>query len=147
MQILLDGRGACWNDIFNLRAGPKGGWRQIEVVVDSGACDAVANPKDFPGCDVEETEESRRGEYRHGAGGGPIQKVGSMKVEFVRNEGRRVKIRMKAGAVKNTLLPAARLDEAGFDVELGPGPGLRNPRAGQITPLTRKGGMHILFDC
>ena len=34
-------------------------WKKVEAAVDSGACDNVGNPRDFPGIDVKETEESK----------------------------------------------------------------------------------------
>ena len=46
-------------------------WTCIQAAVDTACVDHVANPKDFPGLQVSETPESRRGDSWTTAGGSP----------------------------------------------------------------------------
>ena len=59
----------------------------MEAAVDSGAIDIVANPRDFPGARIEETEESKKGETWTCAGGKTIPKLGAMCVNWVTEKG------------------------------------------------------------
>ena len=63
---------------------------------------------------------------------------------FVTNEGKRVRVRIKAGDVNKTLISVSRLQEAGFDTNLTKYPHLRNTRTGEKINLLKKGGMFIL---
>ena len=55
-------------------------WKKVEAAVDSGACDNVGNPRDFPGTEVKDTEESTSDDPKvnswMGAGGDGIPKLG-----------------------------------------------------------------------
>ena len=123
-------------------------WKKIEAAVDSGACDNVGNPREFPGIDVKETLESKSEDPKInswiGAGGDGIPKLGEMKIPFVTNEGKRVIMRIKAGDVNKTLILVSRLQEAGFDTNLTKHPHLRNTKTGERINLIKKGGMFIL---
>ena len=123
-------------------------WKKVEAAVDSGACDNVGNPREFPGIEVKETEESKSDDPKInswiGAGGDGIPKLGEMKVPFVTNEGKKVRMRIKAGDVNKTLISVSRLQEAGFDTNLTKHPHLRNTRTGEKINLLKKGGMFIL---
>ena len=55
---------------------------KIEAAVDSGAVDIVGNPDDFPGIPVEQTEESKNGDYWVGPGGARVIKEGEMRVNW-----------------------------------------------------------------
>ena len=48
-------------------------WICIKAAVDTACVDHVANPKDFPGIEVSETPESRRGDSWRAAGGSSTQ--------------------------------------------------------------------------
>ena len=116
--------------------------------MDSGACDNVGNPRDFPGTEVKDTEESKSDDPKInswiGAGGDGIPKLGEMKIPFVTDEGKRVRMRIKAGDVNKTLISVSRLQEAGFDTNLTKHPHLRNTKTGEKINLIKKGGMFIL---
>ena len=122
-------------------------WKKVEAAVDSGACDNVGNPRDFPGVDVKETEESKSDDPKInswiGAGGDGISKLGEMKIPFVTDEGKRMRMRLKAGGVNKTLISVSRLQEAGFDTNLTKHPHLRNTKTGEKISLMKKGGMYI----
>ena len=130
------------------RANTKTIRKKLEAAVDSGACDNVGNPREFPGIEVKETEESKSDDPKInswiGAGGDGIPKLGEMKVPFVTNEGKKARMRIKAGDVNKTLISVSRLQEAGFDINLTKYPHLRNTRTGEKINLLKKGGMFIL---
>ena len=90
--------------------------------MDSGACDNIGNPRDFPGTEVKDTKESKSDDPKInswiGAGGDGKPRLGEMKIPFVSNEGRGVTMRVKAGDVNKTLISVSRLQEAGFDTNL-----------------------------
>ena len=123
-------------------------WKKVEAAVDSGACDNVGNPRDFPGAEVKDTEESKSDDPKInswiGAGGDGIPKLGEMKIPFVTDEGKKVRMRIKAGDVNKTLISVSRLQEAGFDTNLTQYPHLRNTKTGEKIHLIKKGGMFIL---
>ena len=73
----------------------------------------MANPKDFPGIEVSETPESRRGDSWRAAGGSPILKLGELKIPWRTDASIRHGIVAKAGSVGKTLLSGDRLIEAG----------------------------------
>ena len=79
-----------------------------------------------------------------GAGGDGIPKLGEMKVPFVTDEGKRVRMRIKAGDVNKTLISVSRLQEAGFDTNLTKHPHLRNTKTGEKINLIKNRGMFIL---
>ena len=114
----------------------------------SGAVDSVGNPREFPGVELRETEESRSDDEKInswiGAGGDSIPKLGEMKVPFVTDEGKSARMRIKAGDVNKTLISVSRLQEAGFDTNLTKNPHLRNNKTGERIALKKKGGMFIL---
>ena len=123
-------------------------WKKIEAAVDSGACDNVGNPRDFPGIEVKGTAESKSDDPKVnswvGAGGDGIPKLGEMKIPCVTHEGKKVVLRIKAGDVNKTLISVSRLQEAGFDTNFTKHPHLRNTKTGEKIHLMKKGGMFIL---
>ena len=120
-------------------------WRRIESAVDSGSVDIVANPRDFHGCEVQETEESRNEEHWVGAGGQRIDKLGEMQVEWFTDDMKKKRTRVKAGKVGRMLWSVGKLNEAGFDVFLTKrNPRIVNTKTGEVTHLIRKGGMFVM---
>ena len=111
-------------EIQAVKTEEKWGWVEIEAAVDSACVDNVVNPKDFPGIELAETEESRRGDTWRAAGGSPIKKLGEMRIPWQTATGAKHGLRAKAGHVGKTLLSADRLIEAGYAVILNK----RNPR-------------------
>ena len=55
-----------------------------------------------------------------------------------------MKMRTKAGNVKQTLLSASKLNDAGYDVQLNNRPKLKHLKTGEEIPLVKKGGVYIL---
>ena len=55
-----------------------------------------------------------------------------------------MKMKTKAGNVKQTLLSASKLNDAGYDVQLNSRPKLKHLKTGEEIPRVKKGGMYIL---
>ena len=120
-------------------------WKRIEAAIDSGAVDIVANPKDFPGVEVEATEESRSGEHWVCAGGKRIPKLGRFKIEWWTNDGMKKRTTAQAGSVQKTLISVSKLNEAGYEAHLTKNrPRLINVKSREVIELKKKGGMFIL---
>ena len=120
-------------------------WREIEAAVDTACVDNVVNPKDFPGIELIETEESKRGDSWTAAGGSPIKKLGEMKIPWQTETGAKHGLRAKAGGVGKTLISGDRLLEAGYAVILN----RRNPRlvhetTKEVIRLERRNRMFIM---
>ena len=120
-------------------------WVEIEAAVDSACVDNVVNPKNFPGIDLIETEESKRGDSWTAAGGSPIKKLGEMKIPWQTETGGKHGLRAKAGSVSKTLISADRLLEAGYAVILN----RRNPRivhetTKEVIKLERRNRMFLM---
>ena len=120
-------------------------WREIEAAVDTACVDNVVNPRDFPGIELIETEESKRGDSWTAAGGSPIKKLGEMRIPWQTETGAKHGLRAKAGGVGKTLISGDRLLEAGYAVILN----RRNPRlvhetTKEVIKLERRNRMFIL---
>ena len=126
------------------RSKAGGLWRKIEAAIDSGAVDAVANPRDFPEAIIKPTAESRRGDQWVCAGGKEIPKMGRMNIAFKTETGKEMKMSIKAGPVNKTLIAVSKLVEAGYEVYLTKRPRIVNPKTKEEITLHRKGGMFIL---
>ena len=98
---------------------------------------------------MKETQESKSADPQINswisAGGDGIPKLGEMKIPFVTNDGKRVRMRMKAGDVNKTLISVSRLQEAGFDTNLTKYPHLRNTKTGEKINLVKKGGIECSY--
>ena len=120
-------------------------WVCIEAAVDTACVDNVANPKDFPGVPLFETEASKRGDSWTAAGGSPIPKLGELKIPWQTDGGTKHGMIAKAGNVGKTLISGDRLLEAGYAVILNK----RNPRLVHETTketikLERKNRMFLM---
>ena len=117
----------------------------MEAAVDTACVDHVANPKEFPGLQLIETAESKRGDSWTAAGGSPIPKLGEMKIPWKSDKGVTHGIVVKAGNVGKTLLSGDKLLDAGYDIILNK----RNPRlvhqsTKEIINLERRNRMFIM---
>ena len=122
-------------ELFTVTGKSKGEiWRKIEAAVDSGAVDVVGNPRDFPGIDVQDTKESRGQDSWISANGDEIPKLGAMDVDFETEGGRKMRMKVKAGAVSKTLISVSRLMEAGYETNLSRRPYLKNVKTGGRIP-------------
>ena len=117
----------------------------MEAAVDTACVDHVANPKEFPGLELIETAESKRGDSWTAAGGSPIAKLGEVKIPWKTDKGVTHGIVVKAGDVGKTLLSGDKLLDAGYDIILNK----RNPRlvhqnTKEVISLERRNRMFIM---
>ena len=104
------------NKVKHQRSDDKKGWDKLSLVVDSGACDSVVDPRHLLGYCIQETKESRRGETFITASGDPIPQLGE-KVAMVYIEGGALKkIRTQCTTVSKPLLSVKRMIEVGHFV-------------------------------
>ena len=120
-------------------------WKEIEAAIDTACVDNVVNPKHFPGLELIETDESKRGDSWTAAGGSKIPKLGEMKIAWQTDTGGKHGLRAKAGGVSKTLISGDRLLEAGYAVILNK----RNPRlvhetTKEVIKLERRNRMFLM---
>ena len=120
-------------------------WIEIEAAVDTACVDNVVNPKHFPGIQLHETEESKRGDAWTAAGGSSIPKLGEMRIPWQSATGAKHGLRAKAGNVGKTFISGDRLLEAGYAIILN----RRNPRlvhetTKEVIKLERKNRMFMM---
>ena len=133
-------------DILANAEGAQSKWIRIEAAVDSGAVDPVINAgKLLPHLPIRQTPESERGEEWTAAGGGKIPKEGEVTIEWLTNDHRRKRSKMKVGNVGRTLISVSRLNECGYEAFLNK----RNPRLvhswnGECIPLRKSAGMFLV---
>ena len=90
------------------------GWRCIELLVDSGAVDNVADPKEFPEYSVKPSEGSRAGMYYIAANKGKIKNEGEQRLVLMSlDESHGFRLKMQSAAVSRPILSVIRLVESG----------------------------------
>ena len=119
-------------------------WKCVEAAVDSGATDIVADPAQFPHCEIEETEASKRGESWTCASNRPIKKLGQIRLEWYTDEFEKMRTTIQCGKVGKTLVGCSVLRRAGYDTYLTQEPHLWDRRRHRKIRLTEKNGMCIL---
>ena len=122
------------------------GWKEIEVTIDSGACDIVMPINMCSEIPLQESERQRkRMEYEVANG------------ETIPNEGERHCLLMTMGAqmpkkivfqvadVHKALLSITRVADAGYECHLSKAGGyLLDIYTGEKVPITRKGNLYIM---
>ena len=94
-------------------AEDKKGWQRISMIVDSGACDIVADPRSLPGYPIQENEASRNGSAFLTAAGDPIPHLGEKEMVVCSGSGDIRTIRTQLSIVANPLLSVKKMIEAG----------------------------------
>ena len=122
------------------------GWRCVELLVDSGAVDNVADPKEFPEYPIEPSDGSRAGMYYIAANKGMIQNQGEQHLLLMSlDESHGFRIKMQSAEVSRPILSVIRLGENGNDVFFRQDGGtIKNRESGQETHFARKHGIFIL---
>ena len=131
--------------IMSNTADDKWEWEEVKAVVDSGSVDMVINKKRLPGHKVHETEDSRNGSHWTCAGSTKIFKQGMVKMQWISEEGTKMRTEMMVGDVGKTLVSTHRLDEMGWDTYITHiNPQIVNRETGETTKLAKKGRLHYL---
>ena len=97
-------------------AQPASTWRQVSIVIDSGACDNVINPEDVPEHEVKESIESKRGENFFSATGEPIPNLGDIQLPMFTREGTQRGMKFKGAPVAKPLGAVKKICSAGHFV-------------------------------
>ena len=91
-------------------------WVWFSLVVGSGACDNVVDPRDMPGYPLRETRESRNGETFVTASGDPIPQLGKKVATLLNEGGVPKKLKTQCTTVSKLLLSVKRMTEVGHFV-------------------------------
>jgi hypothetical protein len=120
------------------------GWEEIEITVDSGACDTVLPSKMLPGVKLEETEASRNGEEYEVANGHVIYNEGVKRcIMMTRGSATPKGIIFQVSDVHKPLMSVGSMADAGFECLLGRAGGLlRDEDSGEMIPLERRGNLY-----
>ena len=125
-------------------AHPRNDWRLIEAVVDSGAEESVADPKDIPG-ELMPSAMSRAGKSHVAASSTKIPNWGQKAVQFMTDEGHTCGIPFQCANVAKPLIAATQLAEAGNEVVLRKRDRvIKNLTTKREVKLHRRGGVYIL---
>ena len=93
------------------------GWRCIELLVDSGAVDNVADPQEFPEYSVKPSEGSRAGMNYIAANKGKIKNEGEQRLILMPlDESHGFRLKMQSAAVSRPILSVIRVVESGNNV-------------------------------
>ena len=90
----------------------KDGWTRVSLIVESGACETVADPRAFPGYPLDETAASRVGEVFLTVAGDPIPQLGEKQVLICTESGDIRSIKAQCSIVAKPLLSVKRMTEA-----------------------------------
>ena len=127
--------------------GPKDEqWEEIEITVDSGACDTVLPSRMLSSIKLEQNDASRRGEEYKVANGCTIPVEGE-KRSIMMTIGSMIPkgIVFQVSNVHKPLLSVGSMADAGFDCILSKDEGIMRDRdSGEETPLVRRGNLYIL---
>ena len=123
---------------------PKGGWRVITAVVDSGAEETVAPPGLLPG-KVEVSAMQRAGGRYRAANGARIPNLGQQLTTFHTPDGHSCSLRFQIAGVERPLISVSQLAKTGHKVEFGADEAsIVHLRSGRRIRLQRAGGVYLL---
>ena len=122
------------------------GWVEIEVTVDSGACDTVMPTGMCGHISIIETLESRQGAEYEVANGESIPNVGERRCFLMTENSTQMKrIAFQCADVHKPLLSVSTVADLGYTCILGKDGGeLRDNLSGDIIPLQRKGNLYTM---
>ena len=122
-----------------------GNWEEIEMAVDSGATETVANDTMISSVPTEPGPASKRGVEYEVANGTRIPNEGEKRFEAVTGEGQHRKLVVQVCDVNQGLLSVSKATAANnrvvFDAD---GCYIENKDSGEITRLKEKKGMYAL---
>ena len=96
-----------------LTAEEKLKYDQVDITMDSGAGAPVANPKDFPGCEVTDSPGSLAGQMFVGPDGSKIANEGQFDVKVRLDDGRITKSTYQAVEVRKPLMAVSSVNDKG----------------------------------
>jgi hypothetical protein len=122
------------------------GWSEIEVTIDSGACDTVMPTRLCSHISIVTTEESRGGLEYEVANGETIPNVGERHCLLMSEDSATEKrITFQCADIHKPLLSVSRCADLGFHCVLGRHGGqLIDEVSGEIIPLHRRGNLYVM---
>ena len=131
---------------------PKGyEWKQVEMTVDSGACDHVTPKKAMPTVRVKMTEAVRHGVTYSAANGGIIPNEGEIDLEGYTEDGKPLGLTLQVAEVSKPLAAVRKMCAAGNRVTFDEDPGderyggyIENKKTGSRTQIHKQGGTYGL---
>jgi hypothetical protein len=119
-------------------------WQEIQVTVDSGACDHVCNPEEVDPKEIRETEAVRRGVTYTCASGKSILNEGEVKIDGITPQGQELSLTMQVAGVKKPLASVRKMTKAGNRVvfeEISDTCGgyVENKESGVKVPISKEG--------
>ena len=122
------------------------GWTEIEVTIDSGACDTVMPTSMCKHISIMQTEESRRGMEYEVANGETVLNVGARHCILMSENSQNPKrITFQCADIHKPLLSISRVADLGYDCILSRNGGeLRDRTSGETIPLHRRGNLYVM---
>ena len=121
-------------------------WQEIEITVDSGACDTVMPTRMCAHISIVATAKSRSGfEYEVANGDGLLNMGERRWFMMTENSGTMKRIAFQCADVHKSLLSVSRLADQGYECTLGKlGGVLRDVDTGDLIPLHRRDNLYVM---
>ena len=122
------------------------GWTEIEITIDSGACDTVMLARMCSHISVVETPESKRGMEYEVANGETIPNMGERRCILMSEDSEVAKhITFQVADIHKPLLSVSKCADLGFQCLLGKDGGeLVDEQSGERIPLHRRGNLYFM---
>ena len=123
------------------------GWEEVEITVDSGACDTVMPESTCKGIEIEESKASPEGVVYEAAGGdSELPNLGQRRCLLMTLGAQNArKITFQVADIHKPLLSVSRVADAGFECRLGKYGGvLMDLQNGESIPITRRHNLYML---
>ena len=125
-------------------ASDVGGWREIKVVMDSGAAECVAPRSMAPQFAIVDSPASGAGVYYTSANGGRLDNLGQQDLPIAFDTGVRAMTTWQIADVARPLMSVGKITELGNRVLSGSAGGvLLNLASGQVTPFSMEDGVYV----
>jgi hypothetical protein len=120
------------------------GWREVDVVLDSGAADSVCPKEMAPRFPIVDSDASRAGVYYTAANGGKLYNLGQTHVPISMSNGSRTMATFQVADVSRPLMSVSKVCEMGNRVVFGAGGGyIMNIQTGATTRFETKDGIYV----
>ena len=151
VQVL---EGEAFSEVYMTQnPGPTSEYNKIEIALDSGAGEHVANRKVAADYDVEESAGSRAGQHFIAAGGARIPNEGQFTLEMrsgglEKKKGRDIKSTFQVAKVTRPLWSVGRICDEGFEVKFTNTEAYVMTKEGkEVCKFNRRGGLYIAELC
>ena len=125
---------------------PAASWREIEVTVDSGACDTVIPTEECKEIKIHESAQSKAGMEYEVANGETIPNLGERRcLMMTENSTTPKRIAFQVADVHKALLSVTRAADMGYQCVLGKTGGwLQDESSSENIPIIRKGNLYVM---